>query len=159
MALHAERLAALRVLLEAGAPLAAEATNAEKGEPPLMVRAVGMGDEVLEMLLAAGGDANAKGQHGQPVIFETLYLLDRMRLLVKYGADVNAVDMDPMHQGQSLVMRLARESQWQEAQFVLEKGADVTYKAANGETLAAVLEVAPGGEAAAIAAKIAARRN
>ena len=77
-----------------------------------------------------------RSPQGQPVIFRTLYLLERMELLVGHGADVNAVDMDPMGHRQSLLMRLAREGQWKEAAYILGKGADTRYKAENGETLA-----------------------
>lgn len=143
----------LKVLLAAGAPLAQDVLSAADGKENLIPAASGGGPELLTILLAAGGDANGRNRAGVPVIFETMYRPAHFRLLVEHGADVNAVDREWMNPGQSLLMRLVHEQQWAEAEYLLGKRPDLGHKADNGTTVATLLGVAPGGEAAAIAAK------
>ena len=144
----------LKVLLAAGAPLAQDVLSAADGLEYLIPASSGGDPALLRILLEAGGDANAKNRAGVPVIFETMYRPAHFRLLLDHGADVNTVDREWSNPGQSLLMRLVREQQWAEAEYLLAKGPDLAHRADNGSTVATLLDVAPGGEAAAIAAKV-----
>ena len=144
----------LKVLLAAGAPLAEDVLSAADGLEYLIPASSGGDPALLRILLEAGGDANAKNRAGVPVIFETMYRPAHFRSLLDHGADVNTVDREWSNPGQSLLMRLVREQQWAEAEYLLAKGPDLAHRADNGSTVATLLDVAPGGEDAAIAAKV-----
>lgn len=144
----------LKVLLAARAPLEQDVLSAADGLEYLIPASSGGDPALLKILLEAGGDANAKNRAGVPVIFETMYRPAHFRLLLDHGADVNTVDREWMNPGQSLLMRLVREQQWAEAEYLLAKGPDLAHRADNGSTAASLLGVAPGEEAAAIAAKL-----
>lgn len=110
-------------------------------------------DEGVKILLT-GGDANAGTRAVVPVIIETLYRPAHFRLLLDHGSDANVIDNDWSQPGQSLLMRLVSEQQWAEADYLLTKKPNLAHRANNGSTLASILQVEPGQEAAAIQAKL-----
>ncbi len=132
----------LQILLEAGAPLAPDALRPEEfagTDSLLMVAAAGTNARLLEALLKAGGDPNFRDSDGTPLVFLSYIDLERLKLLVQYGVDVNSVDPDPMRRKRSLVMHFAERRETAAVEFLLSKGANAEYRAEDGATLAGMM--------------------
>lgn len=109
---------------------------------------------LLRTMLDHGGDPNAKDFRGNPIIFSnwnTTYAEaarpERFRLLLDRGADVNSVlpNDSPFSQGFTILLYRASTgrgdvSAYRDAQYLLERGADFRRAAADGTTLAKILE-------------------
>src|SRR5690606_12498915 len=102
------------------------------GSRPLLEAAVIGNERVVEMLLTAGADANARGADGET----PLMLVARSgqvaaaRLLLEHGADVNARET---WRNQSAVIWAAAQSQPAMLALLLEHGADPNARSAINE--------------------------
>jgi len=90
---------------------------------------------VLEFLLQQGADPDARlGQGRTPLMVANTYVVPYSgslhKILIKYGADVNAVD----HNGLTPLMYAARNGQENVRQMLIEAGADVEMKDRKGWT-------------------------
>jgi len=86
------------------------------------ITASGVNDKVFELLLDYNGNPNGR-MDGAPTIFKTIYArrLDRLKLLVKKGADIDIIDQQTYT---SPVTFCGRINQFEYAVWLLEQGAD-----------------------------------
>jgi ankyrin repeat protein len=89
-------------------------------------------NEFLEILLDHGGDINAKGSDGEPIVITMLFVAPRnykgMNLLLERGADMNATDSG----GDSLLMNLALLADFEHVYYMLQRRADFRMKDMGG---------------------------
>ncbi|HET8782366.1 MAG TPA: ankyrin repeat domain-containing protein [Pyrinomonadaceae bacterium] len=100
--------------------------NAKAGEPPPVSSA-----EVMSLLLANGGDANAVGQYGRTALMEASSAA-KVRLLLARGTDVNVKDED----GATALTRAVDRADVEVVEALLKAGAEgLNAQNADGETL------------------------
>ena len=119
-------LPVVRALLALGAsPDAAMSTACMRTDPDL-----------LEMLLAAGGNPNLEVAPQRPLVFETMSVITQrsFRVLVAHGLTLNSVSYrDP------LPVQLAIYRRWDLLAIAIELGADTTRARPDGRTVASEL--------------------
>ena len=107
------------------------------GVTPLMVAASGRLDvhaSIVKTLLAHGADVNAKDNEGRTAIEKAMEAgyLDRVAMLKAHGSDV---DIMPLNRARNQALLLAAEREdIERAKALLQDGADVNYKNAQGTT-------------------------
>ncbi len=97
--------------------------------------------DYLIIAFALGGDPNLKGKMERTLLFETAMennenVLESLKLLLKNGADINAIDRSM----ENAAMAAAGISQYEPALFLLERGADFSQKDRWGYTIKHPLE-------------------
>ena len=130
----------LRILLASHAPLTDGATR--PGEPLMesVYQCNRPGDlDMLSLLLDAGANPNALDKSGLPLILDTSNSVANMKILLDHGADIEARSNRKDRPGWSALMNAAYMRQWDQAAFFIERGANVKYKAPDGNTLASVI--------------------
>lgn len=144
----------VRLLLEAGArplPNLIDA-NEEQGHPEhrLVTWIYGRGEQsvpVLDLVLGAGADPNARNYEGEPLLASSYTRLPMVGVLVKHGVDVNAPDSSRTDRpGWSPVMTQALYQEWDIVTYLLDHGARADYVAGDGKTLADVLRETDAGD-------------
>ena len=145
-----ELVDSVKTLLELGAN--PNHTNGHSGSFAL-ANAVHASAPVLRAMLDAGGDPNARDQHGKPMIALIWYLgyfrhdeRARLDLLLERGADVNsafpASTADPGYT--ALLYRMKSgpdhdDGAYADALYLLERGADPQHAAADGMSFGKML--------------------
>ena len=112
----------------------------EEGGTPLMAAVAGLRPAVVEFLLSKGTQPNKRGHDGrfplvcafQPAVIAISDQVKSIRLLVEYGADVNACT----DSGITPLMNAAWFGNREAAEELLRLGADATLKSASGKTAA-----------------------
>lgn len=132
-----EKLAIVKQLLAKGAYVNA---RADDGDTAMLI-AVGFGSEetlsVVKELIAEGANVNARGCDGYTALWSTVFggecfaAVDIAKELVANGADVNITE--PVSNKGLLILALEK-LQTDMVEFLLDSGADVTAKAADGTT-------------------------
>ena len=130
----------LSILLASHAPLADGATR--PGDP--LMESVYQsnspgGLDMLTALLDAGANPNALDKSGLPLIHAMWNSVAKLKILVDHGADIEARSNRQDRPAWSALMNAAYMSQWDQAAFFIERGANVNYKAPDGNTLASVM--------------------
>ena len=124
-----------------------------RGESFAMINAVHASASVLRAMLDAGGDPNARDEHGRPIILMNGYLgyypqdqRARLDLLLQRGADINSAmpQTEDEFAGYTLLLNRikrapAKDADYAEVLYLLERGADPDRAAADGTTLAKLL--------------------
>jgi ankyrin repeat protein len=131
-----------RVLLAAGAnPNPQPSTVAPAGFP--LARAAGVGSlELVEILLDAGAQVNAKDKDGRTAIFKAAYYSSNLNILAKLinaGADIHAVG----NNGMTCLIEAAGAGRAENVRLLLNKGAKVNARSNLNET--ALIHAAAGG--------------
>ena len=141
---------AIRTLLSLGAD-----PNHNNGQPRsfAMAASVHSTSAVLQAMLDAGGNPNARDEFGRPIILKTWYLgyhkqdeRMRLRLLLDRGADVNSAmpDDDSDNAGYSLLLYRLNSADFDnnaytDAIYLLDRGADPSRAGRDGMTFAKML--------------------
>jgi hypothetical protein len=133
--------AMVRVLLDAGVPYTADATQL-RGDW-FSEWACSSGDRYNDMLEAAlrhGADPNANERYDDhPMIFSYNMTMPKLRLLVQYGADVHRRSARTDRMGWSTLMNAVYLKEWEWAQFFLEHGVSEDYTSADGSSALSIL--------------------
>ena len=146
-----ELIVAVRTLLSLGAD--PNHTNGSPGSFALS-RSVSGSVALLQSILDAGGNPNARDPQGRPIVFcnwDLGYFEDarraRLELLLNRGADINAAFPDEVsyYGGYTLAMYRAGlgrgdVSGYADALYLLERGADPNRRSAEGMTLRQIVE-------------------
>jgi hypothetical protein len=141
---------AVRTLLSLGAN--PNYTNGHR-ESFALANAVHGSARVLQSMLEAGGDPNARDEFGRPIILMNWYLgyyqndqRARLDLLLDRGADINATmpERESEFAGYTLLLYRTRmgpdhSDAYADALHLLERGADPNLAAADGMTFAKML--------------------
>ncbi|MBK8003222.1 MAG: hypothetical protein IPK12_04535 [Gemmatimonadetes bacterium] len=144
----------VRLLLEAGAKplpdLIEQGSEQGYAEHRLVTWIYGRGEQsvpVLDLVLGAGADPNARNYEGEPLLASSYTRLPMAEVLVRHGADVNAPDSSRTDRpGWSPVMVQALYQEWDIVAYLLDHGARADYVAGDGKTLADVLREADAGD-------------
>lgn len=139
-----ERLECLRLLFQAGARLEVIDTD---GVPLHMTPASNGYVGLLKILLDHGADANARHPYfDRPVLFEAISAwqngAETVQALLDHGADPNALGKDDDGQSISVLLYAAKFGRWNLCPLLLERGADLHYKKADGTSLKTLVEAA-----------------
>jgi len=133
----------VKKLLELGADPNLEIIDGDSKTHLVAITASGVSDEVFELLLNHNGNPNGKID-GTPAIFKTVYArrLDRLKLLVDKGADIDAIDKQT---STSLVSFCGLINQYEYVVWLLEQGADhVYFHSAQGGGIALSVQIKKG---------------
>lgn len=105
---------------------------------------------LLEALLKAGADPNARDQSGMPLIHFThaWRSLDKVKLLAKYGADLKALNNRPDRLQWTPLMNAIYMQNWELASYFLAQGNPPDYRASDGKNVALLLEERAAADAA-----------
>lgn len=153
-ALHyrpAERLACIRLLLDAGADIR-QAEAEQQGS--ILFTPVSAGNAaLLQLFLERGADPDSRHhEHLRPLLFEAITAIDQapetVRVLLVYGADPCAVAGDTGREVSALMYAAAR-SRWDLCILLIEAGADIGFHSADGSsllTLVQAMDRSPAGE-------------
>jgi hypothetical protein len=90
--------------------------------------------QAMKMLLEKGADPNAQDMYKQAILL-TCTDVEKLKLLVAYGADINIKSTYWTSKGYTPVMSLMDKDAWESILFLLEKGADIDHQAEDGSTL------------------------
>lgn len=158
-------VAAVRLLVEAGAPAAEDAMRPNDGTYAswysLLNTVAGDGGPrglaLLEILLEAGADPNTQSQvDDHSLLFEPWMTVAKFEVLARHGADLHARDGRSDRRGYSLLMNAVVYQQWDIAAWLLEHGVSPDVKGADGATVDNLLkEAREGGTEAAKAVEAA----
>ena len=143
----------VRMLMEAGAVPSPDILEAEASGPwaadRLVAQLMGGGEQgpaVLDLVLSAGGNANARDGDGRPLLASSYLRLASAKVLVRHGADVNARDSSRADRlGYTPAMLQALYGEWDLVAFLLDHGADPGITGADGTTLRDLLHAASPG--------------
>ncbi len=102
---------------------------------------------LLRFLLDHGADPNDKSDHGVPIIFSAIRggeeSLQKVELLVSRGADYDPVSTyDATVESYTPLLFASAFSKWQICSLLIQKGANVAYKAPDGATVKTYVEQA-----------------
>ena len=133
-ALPAQRLEALRALLEAGA----DANVTVPGVAPVAVIAGGSNSDVLRLMLERGADPNQRSDDREPAIHAAIQAerWANVVLLLEHRADINARDA----LGATPAFLAASTDQFEYVARLLERGADPSVPDNSGFTLADLVQ-------------------
>ena len=143
----------VRMLMDAGARPTPDILEAEASGPwaadRLVARLIGGGEQgpaVLDLVLAAGGNPNARDGDGRPLLASSYLRPASAEVLVRHGADVNARDSSRADRlGYTPAMLQAVYGEWDLVAFLLDHGADPGISAADGRTLRDLVRAASPG--------------
>jgi Ankyrin repeats (3 copies) len=93
-------------------------------------------DQLLKILLEKGANPNSTSDNGVPLPHLAANRLVKLKLLVDFGANIDA----PNARGWTPVMSLAMDGAYDEALYLVQRGADISYTAPDGSTLLTKLE-------------------
>ncbi|MEO5924267.1 MAG: hypothetical protein ABIR70_10610 [Bryobacteraceae bacterium] len=133
-------LAAVRILMEAGA----RPSTGDLGPRRLLMPAIVGGntpgsDELLDVILEAGGDPNATDEQQEPLIHLLECTLPKLKILVRHKADLHARSHREDRRDWSVLMTAATMRDWDKLDYLLEQGVPPDYKTSSGESVATVL--------------------
>ncbi len=97
---------------------------------------------LLQAVLEAGANPNSPGPDGLPLIHIThaWHGLDKLKLLARHGADLQALNNRPDRPQWTALMNAAYMMDWEMALFFLQHGVPPGYVAPDGNTLASILK-------------------
>jgi len=105
-----------------------DSRDSEHGETALMFALTRNRDTVVEILLQAGADVNARDQRlFTPLVFAHGLAVER---LIRAGADVNARD----DEGRTVLMRALTDADFDKCVVLIDNGADVSLQDDDGNT-------------------------
>lgn len=131
----------VRILLAHGAPLVDGVMRPNERLMATVFEANTPGAALLlQTLLEAGADANARTSDGLPLIHITNQGLEKVKLLVAHGADLKALNNRPDRRQWTALMNAAYMQDWPLATYFLEQGISPAYQAPDGKTLALILK-------------------
>jgi ankyrin repeat protein len=90
--------------------------------------------QAIENVIRKGADPNAQDMYKQAILL-TCTDVEKLKLLVAYGADINIKSTYWTSKGYTPVMSLMDKDAWESILFLLEKGADIDHQAEDGSTL------------------------
>ena len=129
----ADKVAALRILLQHGVPYAADAQKI--GEDWSFEAITGSSDKFVDIAtiaLDAGADAKQTARHDRnPVILSYELSVPKLQLLVKHGADVHVLN----ERGETTLYHMVRFKKFPQALFFLQQGVDPDIAASDGQTV------------------------
>jgi hypothetical protein len=138
-------LESVRMLLEAGAtplPNVVEPSPYQGDlDAHLLVAYVFSGNSrntvpLLDMILAAGADANTRNYEGQPLYFSTYATRPKLEVLARHGADFTALETTRTDRaGYTGAMSMAELGDWEIVSFLLDHGVRADYVAPDSNSL------------------------
>lgn len=93
----------------------------------------------MEWLLQKGADANVQDSYQVPIL-HTCTDMDKLKLLITYGANLNIESQYWTSKGYTPVMSLVNKESWQAILFLIQQGADINHEAADGTTLKKLIQ-------------------
>ena len=133
-------LESVRLLIAAGARATAEELGPRRLLMPAVLGANTPGAlELLDLVLQAGGDANAADEQGEPLVHLLAFDLPRLKMLQRHGADLRRLSHREDHRDWTVAMTAANLRDWDRVAYVLDAGVPAEHRAPDGETLASVL--------------------
>nr|WP_316639334.1 ankyrin repeat domain-containing protein [uncultured Roseateles sp.] len=150
-----DRTEFVRLLLEAGAPAAANVLVAEAGMAStsahnLVYHLYGVHNPnamaVLDLVLAAGASADTVDEDGRPIYFSTYTGLPALEILARHGADFTRLDPRSDRLQHNALMSAVSMQMWAAARFFLLQGLSPDYMAPDGQSMRSLLaEADPPG--------------
>jgi ankyrin repeat protein len=98
---------------------------------------------VLDLLLGAGADANARDHAGQPLYFAPFLTRPKVDVLARHGADFSALDTREDRTGWTAAMVAAQLGNEDLVRFFLDHGVRADHVAPDGMTLAKIVARKP----------------
>lgn len=142
-------LESVRMLLDAGAQPLPNVIEPEfyQGEldAHLLVAYVFGGNSrntvpLLDMVLAAGADANTRNYEGQPLYFSTYASVPKLEVLARHGADFTALETTRTDRaGYTGAMSMAELGNWEIVSFLLDHGVPADYVAPDSNSLRKII--------------------
>lgn len=138
-----EKTECIRLLFEAGARLTRDTAE----NPMLLAPATTGRSQLVQLLLRQGADPNARDiYYHKPVLFEAMNSYreckETVQVLLDAGADPNAVWKDGEVTVSALIYA-ALAGRWNVCVQLVEKGAEINYKASDGTTLKTIVDAMP----------------
>jgi uncharacterized protein len=122
-------IARVRDLLEQGANV--NAKDDEHEETPLMLAVKFAGVDMVQLLVEAGADVDARDSWGRTALFYAPVSSEAFRVLLRAGADIRVRD----EEGNSILMRKVSESaSLSDVEELLRLGVDPDLQNGDGET-------------------------
>lgn len=134
-------LEAIRALLDAGVDPNRHVSV--EGKPVILQAfesASPISTELFKLLLDRGANPNTRDLYGVPMLHHTKGQFLKLKLLVDNAADINAVSDYQFQRGWTPVMALAMDEAYDEALYLVQRGAGVHHVAPDGASLISVME-------------------
>lgn len=131
----------VRLLLEAGADANERFTT--DGDAILIEVLEQTGpasDSIFKMLLDHQGSPDTHDRFGTPILHRARRRLLKMKLLLDYGADINAVDASRHRRGWTAAMSLLADEAYDEVLYLVQRGADLHHHSPAGDTIHSLME-------------------
>jgi len=134
-------LDAVRALLDAGADPDQLLTPNEPAVLQMIFESSSPNsNDLLKLLLDRGANPNMHDIHGVPMLHHAKDRLVKLKLLLDHGAELDEVSEAEYQRGWTAAMALVAAGAYDEALYLVQRGADVHYKAPDGATLISLLE-------------------
>jgi ankyrin repeat protein len=140
-ALHGKgNIVPVRALLDAGAdpnhmPLAGDRILLR-----VLAANTPISNELFKLLLDRRADPDTRDRFGVPMLHHAKGQLLKVKILADSAGDINATSDYHFQRGWTPVMALAMDEAYDEALYLVQRGADIHYRAPDGSTLIHILE-------------------
>ena len=99
-----------------------------------------LSDDLFKLLLDKQADPNARDGFGVPIIHHSKGQLLKLKLLIDSDANIDAPSEYHSQSGWTPAMTLTMNEAYDEALYLVQRGADVQYTAPDGSSLSSVLK-------------------
>jgi hypothetical protein len=99
-----------------------------------------LSNELFKVLLDRDADPDIRDRFGVPMLHHAKGQLLKIKMLADSSADLNATSHSHLQYGWTPIMALAMDEAYDEALYLVQRGADVHHAAPDGATLTSVLE-------------------
>ncbi len=133
-------LEAVRLLAAAGARASVHDLGPDRLLMPSVLGANTPGaEQLLALVLEAGGDPNATDEQQEPLIHLLECTLPKLKVLVSHGADLRALSRRQDRRDWTALMTAVSMSDWDKSFYLLDQGVPPNHRNSTGETAATIL--------------------